>query len=228
MNYGYMPADALPFSLSEQDEPDRAFIGLYEQAVFGLDLDGKRVLEVGCGRGGGASFVARYCNPSEFVATDYSRATVGIAKKLNRNVPNLSFQFGDAEALPFGDNEFDVIINIESSHCYSNMPAFATEVERVLKPNGMLTWADMRGLGMMAEVNRSFDDAGLQLVSEQSLASGVVNALAHMSDRKARVISRFPIGRRFMTEFAAIKDTKLYSGLKSGTVLYIGRRYQKM
>ncbi len=226
MNYGYMPKDIAPFPLDEPDEQDRAFIGLYQQAVSGLDLAGMRVLEVGCGRGGGASFIARYCDPAEVIAVDYSRATVGIAQKLNPDIANLRFQFGDAEALPFGDNEFDIILNIESSHCYANMPAFAAEVARVLKPGGVFSWADMRSPGMMGDVDRSFDDAGLRMISEQSLAAGVVPALDHMSERKTRVINRFPLVRRFMTEFAATKDTKLYLGIKSGDVLYLARRYK--
>ncbi len=226
MNYGYMSQDDRPFHLAERDEPDRAFIGLYQQAIDGLDLSGKRVLEVGCGRGGGASYLARYCDPAEVIAVDYSPATLKIAKQLNAGVPNLMFQFGDAEALPFDDNTFDAVVNIESSHCYADMPAFAAEVTRVLKPDGIFSWADLRSPAMMNDVNRSFDDAGLQLISEKSLAPGVVPALDHMSDRKARVISRFPFIARFMKEFAATKDTKLYHGIKSGDVLYIARRYK--
>ncbi len=225
MNYGYMPLGDPLFHLAEMDEADRAFIGLYQQAVDGLDIAGKRVLEVGCGRGGGASYVARYCDPAQMVAIYYSPATLAIAKKLNPNIPNLAFEFGDAEALPFDDNTFDAVINIESSHCYADLPAFASEVARVLKPGGFLSWADLRSPSMMNEVNQSFDHAGLRLISEKSLAPGVVLALDQMSDRKSRVIARFPFIAQFMHEFAATKNTKLYLGIKSGDVLYVARRY---
>ncbi len=37
------------------------------------------------------------------------------------------------------------MINIESSHCYGSMTRFLSEVSRVLRPNGYLLLADLRG-----------------------------------------------------------------------------------
>src|SRR4051794_29927493 len=62
MNYGYAPLDpgaAVP-ALRPEDEKDRYCIQLYHHVASACDLRGKDVLEVGCGRGGGASYVARY------------------------------------------------------------------------------------------------------------------------------------------------------------------------
>ena len=35
---------------------------------------------------------------------------------------------GDSENLPFEDNTFDAVLNIESSHCYASMDKFIKEV----------------------------------------------------------------------------------------------------
>src|SRR5438128_1941354 len=58
MNYGYVPPAATsPLALHPEDEPDRYCIQLYHFVASQADLIDKAVLEVGSGRGGGASFV---------------------------------------------------------------------------------------------------------------------------------------------------------------------------
>jgi hypothetical protein len=62
MNYGYAPAtvDVDPPPLRSSDERDRLCIQLYLHAIDHCDLRDRDVLEVGSGRGGGASFISRY------------------------------------------------------------------------------------------------------------------------------------------------------------------------
>ena len=43
---------------------------------------------------------------------------------------NLSFVEGNAENLPFDDESFDLVYNVESSHCYGDMGAFIEQVHR--------------------------------------------------------------------------------------------------
>ena len=54
--------------------------------------------------------------------------------KNNYNLNNLNFIIGDSANLPFDDNSVDVVVNVESSHCYPSIPDFISEVCRVLKP----------------------------------------------------------------------------------------------
>ena len=57
MNYGFM--DETELELLEGDEPDRLFIQLYNMNIRDVEMGEKEVLEVGSGRGGGASWIAR-------------------------------------------------------------------------------------------------------------------------------------------------------------------------
>src|SRR4051812_46425372 len=61
-NFGWAPlndvSETLP--LEKVDRDDSYAIQLYHRVVIPRELDGLHVLEVGCGRGGGASFMARY------------------------------------------------------------------------------------------------------------------------------------------------------------------------
>ena len=43
---------------------------------------------------------------------------------------------GDAQDLPFPDESFDAVINVEASHIYPNFERFLGEVARVLRPGG--------------------------------------------------------------------------------------------
>lgn len=115
MNYGFLPPDA-GFPLGQDDETDRPFIGLYAQAVAGLPMNGARILEIGSGRGGGARYVSRYHEPASVTGLDYSPATVQLARRLNADVPNLTFEVGDAEKLPFADGSMDVVVKDRKRH----------------------------------------------------------------------------------------------------------------
>ena len=46
------------------------------------DLNGKRVLEVGSGRGGGLSYINSTLNPSVCVGVDYSQNQVDFCKRI--------------------------------------------------------------------------------------------------------------------------------------------------
>jgi SAM-dependent methyltransferase len=226
MNYGFVPGGA-PFPLEPEDEPERVFIGLYSQAVEGLPMAGLRVLEVGSGRGGGSRYIARYHAPASVVGLDYSPATVARAKSLNADTPSLSFQVGDAERMPFADGSFDVVVNIESSHCYADVPAFAREVARVLAPGGWFTFADMRARASLGDLDRQLAAPGLEKVAERDLSAGVVAALDAAEARKHERIGQLRLMRRFMSEFSGSKGSTLYKGLARGQVAYVARRYRK-
>ncbi|MBB4953490.1 SAM-dependent methyltransferase [Agrobacterium vitis] len=226
MNYGFVPEGA-PFPLKPEDEDERVFIGLYQQAIDGLALQGLRVLEVGSGRGGGSRYIARYYKPAAMIGLDYSPQTVRLARRLNADTKALSFEIGDAEHLPFPDGSFDVVINIESSHCYANVNAFAHEVARVLTPGGWFTFADMRGKGSVEELERQLSVPGLELVSHGNISSRVVAALDAGEARKRARINKGRWMRGFMSEFAGSPGSQLYQGLAGGQVIYLAYRYQK-
>ncbi len=226
MNYGFVPPGEA-FALAEADEADRPFIGLYAQAVAGLPIAGARVLEVGSGRGGGARYLARYHAPASVTGLDYSSATVRLARRLNLDTENLGFETGDAEKLPFPDGSFDIVVNIESSHCYGDVPAFAREVARVLAPGGWFTFADMRGKAALPLMREQLAAPGLMLEGEIELTPGVIVALDAAEARKRARLSRIRLMRGFVTEFAGAKGSILYRELNEGGVVYVARRYRK-
>lgn len=226
MNYGFLPPGEA-FPLDSDDEADRPFIGLYAQAVAGLPVEGARVLEIGSGRGGGARYIARYHGPAAVTGLDYSPATVRLARRLNQDMAILTFEIGDAEQLPLADGSVDIVVNIESSHCYGDVPAFAREVARVLAPGGWFTFADMRGKSALPLLRQQLAAPGLTLQSETDLSPGVTAALDAAEQRKRARISKIRFMRGFISEFAGAKGSVLYRELSEGGVVYLAQRYRK-
>lgn len=102
----------------------------------------KRVLEVGCGIGGGLNFLSRLTGGAEMSGVDISKAAIERANGRYSRGDKLSYTVGDAESLPFDDGVFDVVVNVESSHSYPSVNRFFGEVARVLKPGGYLSLVD--------------------------------------------------------------------------------------
>ena len=120
-NYGYEEDPPMALPLAASDELDRFSIQLYYRTATQADLSGKRVLEVSCGHGGGASYLVRTLRPSSYTGLDLNPAGIAFCRK-RHNLPGLDFVQGDAENLPFPDQSFDAVINIEASHCYPRFP----------------------------------------------------------------------------------------------------------
>ena len=144
MNYGY-DSPNIKLELNKDDEIERFPIQLYHYIASQCTIKDKTILEVGSGRGGGASYIARYLSPKSISGIDISADVVSLCDELY-DIPNLDFSVGDSENIPFSDDMYDIVINVESSHCYGSMENFLSEVYRVLKPGGSFFFCDFRSL----------------------------------------------------------------------------------
>ena len=100
-------------------------------------VDGKEVLEVGCGMGSHAALLAR--NGARLTAIDLTERAVdvtrhrfalfGLEGKIER---------ADAELLPFADQSFDFVWSWGVIHHSSRFESCLSEIARVLRPGGRL------------------------------------------------------------------------------------------
>lgn len=222
MNYGYRPPDpGAPLVLAPEDEPDRSCIQLYHAVAGAVDLAGREVLEVGSGRGGGASYVASYLRPRRVVGVDLSPRAVAFCRTRHA-VPGLSFETGNAERLGFSPASFDAVLNVESSHCYGDLGAFFGEVRRVLRPGGHFLYADFRLRADLDAWRAQLRDSGLELMDERDLTSGVVAAL-DADDAWKRGLIQARIDRPLLStfgQFAGLRGSVVYDELRAGAVVY--------
>ncbi|HEX7260822.1 MAG TPA: class I SAM-dependent methyltransferase, partial [Luteolibacter sp.] len=102
LNYAFEtdPPMAIPLALG--DESNRACIQLYHHVGSQVNFRRKDVLEVSCGHGGGAAYLARTMEPAKYIGLDLNASGVAFCKKRHL-VPGLDFVQGDAENLPFPD-----------------------------------------------------------------------------------------------------------------------------
>src|ERR1700759_2808441 len=133
LNIGYEEDPPMALPPPECDEPNRFYVQLYHRVATQTDLSGKRVLEVGCGHGGGASYLTRTLQPASYTGLDLNPAAVAFCRRRHQ-LPGLEFVQGDAENLPFPDHYFDAVLNIESANNYPRFRQFLAEVARVLRP----------------------------------------------------------------------------------------------
>jgi len=110
---------------------------------------GDRILDVGCGNG---RFYPLFKDRgAEYAGVDNSENLIAIARK---NFPGVGFTVADALSLPFGENEFDLVLSLAVLHhipSQSYRRAFFDQAWRVLKPGGrlMVTSWDLRPLSMI-------------------------------------------------------------------------------
>jgi SAM-dependent methyltransferase len=133
---------------------------------------------------------------------DLSSAAIKSANARLARPGRLSFICGDAEHLPFGNGEFDAIINVESSHNYPEFPKFVAEVGRVLRPGGYLSMVDvMTGHRWSLVDNCMRSAAGMSLVESKDMSEDVRNSIRRrmapnsLYRRVARGGSMFPISK---------------------------------
>ncbi|MBK8193081.1 MAG: class I SAM-dependent methyltransferase [Lewinellaceae bacterium] len=229
MNYGFEPDEpSMRPELSEADEPDRYPLQLYYFLASQVDVAGKSMLEVGSGRGGGASSIARYLKPKEIVGMDIADNAVAFASK-RHNSPNLRYITGNAEKIPFGDAQFDVVINVESSHAYGSVANFFAEVKRVLRPGGYFLITDMRDPRNIPGFEETLLSAGMSLVSQKVISPNVVRAIELEDDMKrARIRKQVPARYvKFIEEFGGVKGSQIDKDLRSGALVYFWYVLQK-
>lgn len=229
MNFGYAEEnESLALKLEPQDEPFRYPIQLYAHVVSAIDVRGKDVLEVGCGRGGGGSFLVRYREPRFFTGVDLSESAMEWCRQ-HLPFPNARWLQGRADALPVPDASVDVVVNVEASHCYPSMVGSLSEVTRALRPGGYFAFCDMRRTEGVATLDRSFDESGLKRLEHRVITPQVLRALDRVSpERELRIASRVPrLLRPAFRGFVAVKDTPLYNMLATGKMTYLSYLLQK-
>jgi SAM-dependent methyltransferase len=224
MNFGYRHFDpaieVLP--LLPEDEPDRSAIQLYHHALGSLELHGRDVLEIGCGRGGGCWYISRYYAPRSVTGLDLSRGAIAHCRRQYAGI-SLSFHQGEAEAMPFADEAFDVVANVESSHCYLSMPRAISEVCRVLRAGGQFVLADLRPAEEIAALRQQLCSAALHLVSQKIITANVLAALDDDHDRKQALIHE-KIPRLFRAQFqrfAGLRDSPIYQAIRERRAEYV-------
>jgi ubiquinone/menaquinone biosynthesis C-methylase UbiE len=126
-----------------------------EELCEALDLRaGQRVLDVAAGNGNVSLAAARrWC---EVTSTDYVPAL--LARGMARAAANglsMVFQEADAEALPFADASFDVVVSTYGVMFTPDQDKAAAEMLRVCRPSGKIGLANWTPQGFIGQMFKS-------------------------------------------------------------------------
>jgi 2-polyprenyl-3-methyl-5-hydroxy-6-metoxy-1,4-benzoquinol methylase len=107
------------------------------------DLAGRRVLEIGCGRGGFSRWLASADPPpAEVCAADFSEAAVRRGEAAARAAPptpaRLVWSVGDIQAIDHPAASFDTVFSCETIEHVPDPRRAVRELARVLRPGGRL------------------------------------------------------------------------------------------
>lgn len=118
-------------------------------------LRGMRILDIGCGEGG----LARQLAAEGALVTGIDPLAQAIAQAA-ANVPEARFDVATAEALPFGDQAFDLAVTVNALHHVpvALMDAAFAEARRVLRPDGSLIIIEPLALGNFFDALRIIED----------------------------------------------------------------------
>jgi len=115
------------------------------------DLDGRRVLEIGCGRGGFTCWLARQARPNrpELTAADFSGAALNRAREQagRLRLDRITWSQEDLQGLRFPDASFDTVISCETIEHVPDVAQAVRELARVLRPGGRLVLTTPNYLG---------------------------------------------------------------------------------
>ncbi len=122
-----------------------------------MPLAGKKVLEVGCGQGMRSREIARNCR--SLTAVDPDRECVEVATRCNAGVANLRLEVASAEALPYGNDSFDIVFFTLSLHHVPReaMEEAINESVRVAAPTGAVIFLEPGFEGSLFEAELFFD-----------------------------------------------------------------------
>jgi SAM-dependent methyltransferase len=220
LNYGYVADGCSERSVHRLPSRvlNRNGVQLVLEVVGDCELAGRRVLDVGCGRGGTIAVLRQFFSPGKIVGLDLSPGAIEFCRRVH-NYPEVSFMCGDAEQLPFPAGSFDAVVNIESSHSYPEMAAFYAEVHRVLERGGVFLYADTVPAGEVASRLERLGRQGFGIELARDITSNVVRSCEELAEIN---VQAFTAGNapEVLDDFLAVPGSEHFNNLRSGRLFY--------
>ena len=178
-------------------------------------------MEIGCGRGGGLSYIKKNFLPASAIGVDLDKLAVAFSNR-HYGLDNLTFLQGNAQSLSLEENSCDIVINVESSHRYLDMKAFIGEVNRILRPGGYFLFTDFRFDNDFEAMKNDLQSSGLTLLEERFINREVLKALELDDERKRQLVKKLTPKylHKIALNFGGTIGSKTYNRFESKKYIY--------
>ncbi len=232
LNWGDVTTNNYGFAPAEGDAPERYQLQMYTELMKLLCASGRLrshtdLLEVGCGRGGGLVHLVRGWPGSLYgIGLDYSANALRFCRRTHGHIANLAFVRGSALALPFADESFDMVFEVEASNDFEDYGAFLREAHRVLRSGGAFLCSDSRHPRNVVGIAQSIRDAGFE-AEHYDITDHVAEACRLDNDRRRQLIRtgvpwycRILLGKE-LANYAAIEGSRKLESFRTRRRLYV-------
>ncbi|WP_158454059.1 methyltransferase domain-containing protein [Paenibacillus durus] len=219
INWGYAePGDenggaSLPRGVNHQS------LRLLQEILNGVDVQGKDVLEIACGRGGNVRALCKSYGPRTVAGLDLTEANIAFCLASNR-YEQASFCVGDAEELPIPDASCDIVLNIESSDLYPRINRFYDEVFRVLKAGGVFVYADDLDALKFEEGERYLLELGFEVSLSRDISEQVLLASDLARGSRLAALGDTLGKENAVWETMGVPGTPIYDDMRTGKRRY--------
>jgi len=227
LNYGYVATDSPQFAAHTVPigTLNRNSVKLILELVGDCELTERRVLDVGCGRGGTISVLDQFFSPLSLTGVDLSHNAIAYCRRTQQD-PRIEFREGDAEALPFADESFDVVTNLESSHCYPTISNFYSEVKRVLLPGGYFLYTDVLPVDRWHSGLQTLNDLGFIVEQDRNITANVLLSCDEVARSYVKVYSRTN-DQKGLEDFLSVPGSLVYDEMRASSWVYRMVRLRK-
>ena len=154
-------ASALAYA-EKQQKRAMSFGAEYVRKLAARGFNSGKILDAGCGFGGILLNVLESFPEAEGVGIDLSEPLLELARQAAERkglADRVLFEEADVLAIPYLENSFDVAICTNVLFYVSDPLAMINEIDRVLKPDGMLYIAGIRNNALAGLFNKDFREA---------------------------------------------------------------------
>jgi SAM-dependent methyltransferase len=220
LNYGYVPNGQPEFAAVSLPEQyiNKNSVKLVLEVIQDCPVEGKRALDVGCGRGGTIYVFKTFFKPSRLAGLDLSTAAIKFCREAHKD-PRVSFFEGDAENLPFEDGEFDIVTNLESSHSYPHIHRFYSEVYRVLAPGGHFLYTDALSTQNMTSCKAYLQHIGFELERDRDITDNVLLSCNEIAQTRVQAFDSRNDSQT-IENFLATPGSYVYEEMRTGRWTY--------
>lgn len=213
--------------------PEKIDVNCPESEIYNrlLSLDGKHILELGCGKADITRNIATSGVDRKITALEVD--VVAHEKNLQvTDLTNVTFALAGAQEIPLEDESVDVVFMFKSLHHVplDLMETSMTEIRRVLKPGGYVYISEPIFAGEFNEILRLFhDEQAVRLAAFNTVKKAVDQGLFKLveqtffnSPMKFENFAEFESNTINATHSQHSLDEQLYSLVKQRFVQHLG------